>query len=231
MAVMTSSDDLYTTEHTNVLSAEELANAYERWEIPRVVSVSDVEAEQTNPLTVEALEAVQQAAQEEGFKLGYDEGYQQGHEAGLKAGEADILHQAQQWKSLIESLNNPLKKVDTIVENDLLSMVSLLVRQMIYQEIQQRPELILTAIREALAVLPVSDRQLKVYLNPEDMELVKNGLKLDENTGWQWYEDPLVSRGGAKLVTADTTIDATVETRLNNLISRLLNQENHYESS
>lgn len=228
---MTSSDDLYTTQHANVLSAEELANAYERWEVPRMVSVSDVEAENTNPLTVEALEAVQQAAQEEGFKLGYDEGYQQGHEAGLKAGEADILQQAQQWKALIDSLNNPLKSVDSIVEQDLLSMISLLVRQMVYHELQQKPELVLTAVREALAVLPVSDRQLKVYLNPEDMELVKNGLKLDEDTGWQWYEDPLVSRGGAKLVTADTTIDATVETRLNNLISRLLSQENHHEPS
>jgi len=228
---MTSSDDLYTTQHANVLSAEELANAYERWEVPRVVSVSDVEAENTNPLTVEALEAVQQAAQEEGFKLGYDEGYQQGHEAGLKAGEADILQQAQQWKALIDSLNNPLKSIDSIVEHDLLSMISLLVRQMVYHELQQNPELVLTAVREALAVLPVSDRQLKVYLNPEDMELVKNGLKLDEDTGWQWYEDPLVNRGGAKLVTADTTIDATVETRLNNLISRLLSQDNHHEPS
>jgi flagellar assembly protein FliH len=228
---MTSSDDLYTTQHANVLSAEELASAYERWEVPRVVSVSDVEAENTNPLTVEALEAVQQAAQEEGFKLGYDEGFQQGHEAGLKAGETDILQQAQQWKALIDSLNNPLKSVDSIVEQDLLSMISLLVRQMVYHELEQKPEMVLTAVREALAVLPVSDRQLKVYLNPEDMELVKNGLKLDEDTGWQWYEDPLVSRGGAKLVTADTTIDATVETRLNNLISRLLSQENHHEPS
>ena len=228
---MTSSDDLYTTQHANVLSAEELANAYERWEVPRVVSVSDVEAENTNPLTVEALEAVQQAAQEEGFKLGYDEGFQQGHEAGLKAGETDILQQAQQWKALIDSLNNPLKSVDSIVEQDLLSMISLLVRQMVYHELEQKPEMVLTAVREALAVLPVSDRQLKVYLNPEDMELVKNGLKLDEDTGWQWYEDPLVNRGGAKLVTADTTIDATVETRLNNLISRLLSQENHHEPS
>ncbi|MDX1749583.1 MAG: flagellar assembly protein FliH [Methylophaga sp.] len=228
---MTSSDDLYTTQHANVLSAEELANAYERWEVPRVVSVSDVEAENTNPLTVEALEAVQQAAQEEGFKLGYDEGYQQGHEAGLKAGEADILQQAQQWKALIDSLNNPLKSIDSIVEQDLLSMISLLVRQMVYHELQQKPEMVLTAVREALAVLPVSDRQLKVYLNPEDMELVKNGLKLDEDTGWQWYEDPLVNRGGAKLVTADTTIDATVETRLNNLISRLLSQDNYHEPS
>lgn len=228
---MTSSDDLFTTQHANVLSAEELANAYERWEVPRMVSVSDVEAENTTSLTVEELESIQQVAQEEAFKLGYDEGYQQGHEAGLKAGEADILQQAQHWKSLIDSLHAPLTAVDTLVEQELLSLLSLLARQMIYQEINQRPELIVTAVREALAVLPVSDRQLKVYLNPQDMDLVKSGLKLDEEAGWLWYEDPLVSRGGAKLVTVDTIIDATVETRLNNLISRLLSQDNPHESS
>lgn len=228
---MTSSDDHFTTKHANVLSAEELASAYERWEVPRVVSVSDVDAENANPLTVEELEAVQQAAQEEGFKLGYDEGYQQGHQAGLKAAEADIKQQAEQWKALLDQLNHPLKAVDTLVEQELLSLVSLLTRQVVYRELQLQQESVITAVKEALAVLPVSNRQLKVYLNPEDMELVKNGLKMDEDTGWQWYEDPLISRGGVKLATADTTIDATVETRLNNLISRLLNQDDQHELS
>lgn len=228
---MTSSDDHFTTKHANVLSAEELASAYERWEVPRVVSVSDVDAENANPLTVEELEAVQQAAQEEGFKLGYDEGYQQGHQAGLKAAEADIKQQAEQWKALLDQLNHPLKAVDTLVEQELLSLVNLLTRQVVYRELQLQQESVITAVKEALAVLPVSNRQLKVYLNPEDMELVKNSLKMDEDTGWQWYEDPLISRGGVKLTTADTTIDATVETRLNNLISRLLNQDDQHELS
>lgn len=227
---MTSSDDLFTTSQKNVLSAEELADAYERWEVPRV-SVSDVTAEETQPLTVETIEALQNAAQEEGFKRGYDEGYQQGYEAGQRAGEADIIQQVQQWRTLIDELNAPLKAVNDEVEDNLLAMLSLLMRQLIYQEMALRPELVLNVVREALSVLPVSDRQLKVYLNPQDVELVRNGLQADDATDWQWHADPLVKRGGVRLVTADTAIDATVETRLNNLISRLLNQENADETS
>lgn len=226
---MTSSDDLFTTSQPNVLSADELADAYERWEVPRV-SVSDVAAEETRPLTVDAIEALQNTAQEEGFKHGYDEGYQQGYEAGQRSGEADILQQVQQWRALIDELSTPLKAVNDEVEQNLLAMLSLLTRQLIYQEMTLRPELVLNVVREALTVLPVSDRQLKVYLNPQDVELVKSGLEIDEATDWQWHADPLIKRGGVKLVTADTTIDATVETRLNNLISRLLNQESTDES-
>jgi len=149
----------------------------------------------------------------------------------LKTGEADILQQVQQWRSLIESLNAPLKAVNDEVEQNLLAMLSLLTRQLIYQEMAVHPELVLNVVREALTVLPVSDRQLKIYLNPQDLELVRSGLQIDDAAGWQWHEDPLVKRGGVRLVTADTAIDATVETRLNNLILRLLNQESSYDPS
>ena len=59
---MTSSDnDVLVTRQTNVLSAEELADAYKRWEAPRMVSVSDVENNDAM-LTVDAIETLQQQA-------------------------------------------------------------------------------------------------------------------------------------------------------------------------
>ena len=62
---MTSSDDLVETAQADVLSSEEIASAYQRWEAPRMVSVSDLEDDDHSMMTVQAIEKLQKEAQEE----------------------------------------------------------------------------------------------------------------------------------------------------------------------
>lgn len=82
------------------------------------------------------------------------------------------------------------------------------------------------AVRSAMAVLPINDRKLKIYLHPHDVDVVKKGLAVDDDgVKWQWIEDPLLTRGGCRLETADTRIDASVEARLESVINKLLGGE------
>lgn len=223
---MTSSDDDFvTTEQTDVLSADELANAYQRWEAPRMVSVEDIEQAKHKPLTVADIEKLHEETRQEAFKNGYEEGYKSGHEAGIAAGQKQIKQQVAQWQKLIEHLNAPLLALDDQVEQDLLQLVQTLTQQFIQYELQLQPERVVEAMRAALAALPINDRKLKIFLHPQDVELVKAGLSLDrEDARWQWLEDPLLTRGGVRLETADTSVDATVEARLSRLIEKMLGE-------
>ncbi|HET8808610.1 MAG TPA: flagellar assembly protein FliH [Methylophaga sp.] len=222
---MTSSDDVVTTEQADVLSADELANAYQRWEAPRMVSVEDIEHGKHKPLTVEAIEKLHEETRQEAFKNGYEEGYKSGYDTGIAAGQKQIKQQVAQLQQLIEHLNSPLQALDDQVEQDLLQLVQTLAQQFIQYELQLQPERVLDAMRAALAALPINDRKLKVYLNPQDIELVKSGLSLDHDDGrWQWLEDPLLTRGGVRLETADTTVNASVEARLARLIEKMLGE-------
>lgn len=223
---MTLSDDALVTQQADVLSEEELEQAYERWEAPHMVSVSDVEQGSHTLLTVAEIETLHKEAQQEGFKEGYEEGHQAGHEVGLAAAKLEIDALKQHWQYLIDHLATPLEMLDETVENDLLKLSISLARQLVGAELTQQPEHILLVMRSALAALPINDRKLKVFLNPLDIELVKAGLSLDhEETRWQWIEDPLLARGGVRLETADTTVDATVEARLAKLIDKMLGGE------
>jgi len=223
---MTSSDDVVTTEQADVLSADELASAYQRWEAPRMVSVEDVEQGKHKPMTVAAIEKLHEETRQEAFKNGYEEGHKSGYEAGIAAGQKHIKQQVTQWQQLIEYLNAPLLALDDQVEQDLLQLVQTLTQQFIQYELQLQPELVVGAMRAALAALPINDRKLKVFLHPKDVELVKAGLALDnDDARWQWVEDPLLTRGGVRLETADTSVDATVEARLSRLIEKMLGEQ------
>lgn len=221
----TSNDDTLVTRHTNILSAEELADAFERWEAPRMVSVSDVEGD-ASMLNVKAIEALQQQAQEEGYKAGFEEGHKAGMEAGQEAGKKDIQQQLAYLQQILGSLEQPLLDLDQQVEKDLVNLAITMTRQLLRRELKQEPEHVIGAMRAALQALPVSDRKLKIYVHPDDLAIIQKGLSMEGNdSSRQWIEDPLLTRGGVRLETADTTIDATVEARLNSVISRLLGEE------
>jgi flagellar assembly protein FliH len=229
---MTSSDDdLVVTEQADVLSADEIASAYERWQAPRMVSVSDVDEPDMSMMTVESIEALQKSAQEEGYKTGYELGKQEGYQAGFQSGAQDIQSQVANLTTVLSALNQPLAALDAQVEQDLINLVVTLTRQVVRRELKLEPEHVIGAMRAAMAALPMSDRKLKVFLNPQDIELVKTGLAVDEDVNWQWVEDPMLARGGVRLETADTTIDATVESRITAAINKLLGEERSDEHS
>ncbi len=127
---MTSSDDTLTTQQTDVLSSDELAEAIERWQAPRMASVNDVEGS-AGMLNVKAIEALQQQAQEEGYKAGFEEGHQAGFKAGQQAGQQDIKKQVANLQKIITTLQKPLAELDQQVEQDLVNLAITMTRQLL----------------------------------------------------------------------------------------------------
>ena len=222
---MTSSDNELITKQANEVSSEELSAAYKRWEAPKMVSVTDVEDDKHKLFTVQDIEALQKEIEEEGYKAGFDEGREAGFQAGLEAGKQEIQQEVHYLQQILTTLNTPLRDLDQQVENDLIALVPTMARQLVRRELKTQPAHVIGAVRAAMAVLPLNDRKLKIFLHPQDVELVKKGLSLEDDGGWQWIEDPLLTRGGVRLETIDTTVDATVEARLMSVINKLLGEE------
>jgi len=67
-------------------------------------------------------------------------------------------------------------------------------------------------------------------LHPEDAGLVRSALSLDEmSPPWKIVEDPLITRGGCKVDTEVSHIDATVENRLTAVIATLFGGEREHD--
>ena len=218
------SKDELITEQADVISSDEISAAYQKWEAPRMVSVTDVDEQ--SMLTVQDIEKLHKQAEQEGYKEGVEKGQKEGYQAGLKTAKQEIQTQVNFLQQIITTLNTPLADLDQDVENDLIALVMTMTRQLVRRELKAQPEHVIGAVRAAMAVLPIGDRKLKLFLHPADVELVKTGLSIEaDNTSWQWVEDPLLTRGGVRIETDDTTVDATVEARLASVINKLLGEE------
>lgn len=202
---------------------------------------------QTVPvLTVEEIEAMQKQAYDEAFASGQQDGFQQGREEGLKKGyetgydagfetgrkaaydeHAGRLKQhAEQFASLMACLSEPFRRLDDEVEQELVRLAIGIATQIIRREIKLNPGQIVAAVREAIGVLPLSSQKINLHVHPDDAELVRTALALDEmSTPWSITEDPLLTRGGCKVDTEVSHINATIEHRLAAVIANVLGSE------
>ncbi|MGY6277583.1 flagellar assembly protein FliH [Methylomonas sp. MgM2] len=198
-------------------------------EVTQVLTVEQIEAMQKQAFD-EAFEQGKQQGHDEGLTQGYEKGYQQGLETGRKKGYEESQHllqkQVSDLNSLLEALALPFKQLDDEVEKELVKLVITAAGHIIRREIKLDPGQIVAVIREAVNVLPLASQQITLNLHPEDAELVRSILKLDENPPpWQLKENPLITRGGCTVETEVSIVDATLEKRLSAVITAMLGDD------
>ncbi|HID44377.1 MAG TPA: flagellar assembly protein FliH [Chromatiaceae bacterium] len=194
-----------------------------RWQAPSLSADEDNvgarEEEGAQLPTAAQLEALHQQAREEGYRQGLAEG--------LREGREQTVRQINQLDQLLQCLAQPFEKLDSQVEEQLVTLALAVARQLVRREIKSDPGQIVGVIREATGLLPVASGKVQIELHPEDAALVREVLNLDEEDERSWHirEIPTLSRGGCRIVTSTSNIDATVEGRLNQVIAEVLGGE------
>ncbi len=228
------------TQNSKLLRAEQLT-AYERWELPNhnpppaepepSATEEELPLDTVAPLTLEQLEQIQKEAYDEGFKLGKEEGLTAGHKEGmeqaLKVGAKQTAAEVQRLQQIIEAFTAPLAEVDEVVETELVALAVAIARQLIRRELKGDPKQIVGVVREAMSALPAQTRKVRIQLHPEDIAIIREHMLIGEREeeAWRLVEDPVLTRGGCRIVTEHSQVDATVEKRLNAVVSQLLGGE------
>lgn len=181
----------------------------------------------------EGLHKGQEAGFAEGKQQGYKEGYQEGYTQGRTAGEAEMhaaqAEQGRQLQQLLRALDQPLADLDEPLEHELMLLATTLAKQVVRRELKTDPGQIIATIKSAAAALPSASRDIALHLHPEDAALAKSALALADGTSqWKIMEDPLITRGGCRITSEASAVDATVEKRLAQAIAQVLGDEREH---
>lgn len=219
---------------SKILSGGESGD-FQQWKPPNMgqskVDGSSITRPSSGMLTADKLEKLQKQAYDEGFKLGKKEGFDQGLKEAKVEGAKRVQTSVAKLESLIRTLDTPLKQLDEQIERELVDLSIAMVRQLVRREVRADSSQIVGVVREALAILPVASRNVRIMLHPEDASIIRDIYSMsDQEQGWVINEDPLVSRGGCRVVTDTSQVDATLESRLANIIAPLLGGERDADS-
>jgi flagellar assembly protein FliH len=202
-------------------------------EQPEVDAASDaaktgVEAElheqAPKPFTVEELEQIREEAYNEGFATGEKDGFHSGQLKGQQEAKTKLEARMAELEALMTQLMEPMQDQDDQIEDMLLKLVETMVRQVVQRELTTDSSQITKVLRGALKALPMGAENIRIYLNPVDFDAAK-ALRERHEEKWRLLEDDQLLPGGCRLETEHSQLDATLETRLQQITEQLFEQQ------
>jgi flagellar assembly protein FliH len=207
---------------------------------------SDVAEEEQQPLTLEEIESIRQAAYDDGFAegkeagfqagyadgmtqgetAGHEEGVEKGRDEGLTLGREWIEERSKKWQDLLDKLAHPLDQVDKMVEQQLVWLSMQLAKALIKTDVHLAPDLILNSLKEGLKQLPVAEEGISIEMHPDDLEMVREiyGEEECQKRNWHLHAEPSLQRGDLLLANATSSVDLYLEKRIEQLFRQFLRQ-------
>jgi flagellar assembly protein FliH len=202
-------------------SAEQAAIA--RWDLPAVEG--PLAHRKGAGVNVMHLEAVERDAWEQGLSSG--------HAEGIRRGEAEFAKRVNEMnarcvalEAIIGTLTKPLEQLDNQMEQELSRLTLMIAKHLVRRELRIDPAQVIGIIRHTVGLLPLASRDVRIHLHPEDAAIVRE--KLAQPAGereWILVEDPLLARGGCRITTAVSNIDARLESRVADALNTLLGED------
>lgn len=211
--------EILDADHARDLPRWELPDVTVRAHVPLTADAdtgsTDSATGRLSPLTAERLERIESQAREQGYRRGLEEGRQ--------AATLEHRHDAEALAALLGEIERPLVDLDEALAEEIAGLAAAIARRLVRREISADPGQIVGVVREALAMLPSSERRITLHLHPQDARLVRELLQLDElERPWRIVEEPTISRGGLRLLTEHSEVDATLEARLGAVVSSVM---------
>jgi len=153
-----------------------------------------------------------------------EQAYREGIEAGKREAGALLESERAALKTLVASMSELMQDFEQSLANDVLSMSLELAKLIVRQSLRVKPEVVVAVVREAVESLPGMSDQTVLLVHPADAALIRKAAEDDRALAalpWKIVEDAHIERGGCRLETPTTEVDATLETRWRRVLASL----------
>lgn len=150
------------------------------------------------------------------------EGYAAGHAEGLAAGRARAEATAAELAALLGNMAAPFRQQEADLLRELSELVVRVATTVVRRELETSAGAIEAVLAEALDILEAVEGPVDVHLHPADAALVREWLanELPKLTV-TLHTDSALLRGGCRVATAESYVDASTERRLDDVLRTL----------
>ena len=163
-----------------------------------------------------------------GLQTGRNDGHAAGHEEGFRAGSEEARRDilacfdtlAVPLDAMLAGLQNLQADYQTALRKEVVELVAKVARQVIRSELALQPVQLLSLVDETLATMPPAREGVEVYLNPEEMERIKE-LAPERAARWTLIADARLEPGECRVKAGGREADAGCRQRLAACIEQL----------
>jgi len=195
-------------------------------------TIEVVEIEEPPPvigISAQEMQEIFDSAEKDGFAQGHEaglrqgkaEGYEIGRQQGLAELRAQMAIEQQRMQQIMDALLNPLSAQDNDLENMLLDIICTLTQSVIQRELKIDSSQILAIVQSAVEALPIGSKNIRVCLNPIDIEGLETYAK-EQQLEWKFFADTQLQPGGCRIETPESRVDFSVSMRLQTVLEQFL---------
>ncbi|WP_249404404.1 FliH/SctL family protein [Stenotrophomonas sp. CFBP 13724] len=166
------------------------------------------------PPTLEEIQAIQDAAEKEGFAHGHAEGYAQG--------QAEVRRVVAQMEGILDNFSRPLVRLENEAVAALGELAVRIAGTLVGRAYQTDPELLAQLVAEGVDAVGTSSRDVEVRLHPDDIAALSPLLTLSPQQ--RLVPDAVLSRGDLRVHAESVRIDGTLEARLRGALDKVMRQ-------
>lgn len=144
----------------------------------------------------------------------HERGVAEGRAEGRRSLLAERAQHAREVAGVLDELRGRFAELESEGAEQVLALALAIARQVVRREVEVDRAAVLPALREAVSAVIDQQAHPRVHLNPQDHEHLRAELEADGMLrGCRFVPDAAVRRGGCRVETASTDVDATLETR------------------
>lgn len=180
-----------------------------RWAPP---ALADSPALAMTPPDAASLQAIIDAAREEGFSAGYREG--------LAGGQADIRRTTAQIEGILDSFTRPLAELDGEVTEALATLAVRIAGSLLGREYAADPALLAELAAHAIELAGNDGRKVELRLHPDDLNAI--AAHFTAPSGVRLIPDAQIARGDLRVHAESVRIDGGLEARLKSALEQIM---------
>jgi len=170
------------------------------------------------PPTLEEIQAIQDAAREEGYAAGLA----QGHQEGFAQGQAEVRRLTAQIEGILDNFTRPLARLEDEVTAALGDLAVRIAGSLVGRAYQADPALLSELVSEALDAVGGASREVEVRLHPDDIGALAPMLALVSEA--RLVPDPSLGRGDLRVHAEAVRIDGTLQARLRGALESVIHK-------
>lgn len=164
----------------------------------------------------------QQEGEQQGYRQGFDKGRSAGFDQGLQDAQAEQGQITAQLADLLREMKATLTGLDAVMPARLMQIALTAAGKILGQSPVCDTRVVLETIQQLLHERPLFDGCLRLYVHPDDLSSLQRHLGSTlESQGWRLRADRQLLRGGCRIIAEDGEVDATLETRWQQLCQML----------
>ncbi|MBL4681192.1 MAG: hypothetical protein JKY88_10790, partial [Pseudomonadales bacterium] len=168
-----------------------------------------------------------------GFLVGEAKGFQAGESAGREQGLRDVRAELEKsfddeikdkralMTNLLSLFQTPPDRKDEI-ESSLIALITQVAEVVILSELKANPVLIGRLVNHAMAALPHGARNLKVQVNPSNVEFLQAEMN-DQNI--EYIPNRNLSIGSCQIQSETSSVDAKLAERIHDSLVKVFSSE------